>query len=136
MSTDDATRTTTVLPLADPTVPGGADIDAAASVPDNAPAADASGDAPAPAAPLGAPRVRWAGIVWGLVLAGVASAAVWMTSSPAGVDGLVDTARGVTPGMLVAVAPLTLGGLVLVTGLVGLLRRAQRRSIRRNGQSA
>lgn len=91
----------------------------------------ASEPMPAPAAELEpAPalraRTRWAAIVWGLVLAGLAWAGIWLTSVPDRVDELVTWLRGIDTATAVAYGLLALGALVLVTGVVGLLRRAQR----------
>lgn len=89
-----------------------------------APDAPTAADAAVPP-PAGA-RVRWAGIVWGLALAALAAYGVWLTGTPGRLDELAALAPQISPTGLVAAVALTLGGLVLVTGLVGLLRRAQR----------
>lgn len=100
--------------------------------PDGAPVADALGSS-APGASLAAgpatvlrARTRWAGIVWGLVLAVVAAAGVWLTSAPGRVDDLVAWVGALSPVTAVGGAVLVVGALLLVVGLVGLLRRAQR----------
>lgn len=95
-----------------------------ASEPASEPSA-AIGTQPAPAPALRA-RTRWAGIVWGLVLAGLAWAGIWLASAPDRVDELVTWLRGIDTATAVAYGLLALGALVLVTGVVGLLRRAQR----------
>lgn len=82
-------------------------------------------------APPAGPRVRWAGIVWGLALATLAAYGVWLTGTPGRLDELATVAPQISPTGLVAAVALTLGALVLVTGLVGLLRRAQRAVARR-----
>lgn len=92
--------------------------------------------APAPAdgaVPPAGPRVRWAGIVWGLALAALAAYGVWLAGTPGRLDELAALAPQISPTGLVAAVALTLGALVLVTGLVGLLRRAQRAVARRRG---
>ncbi len=73
------------------------------------------------------PRTRWAGIVWGLALAAVAAAGVWLASGAGRADELVAWARTLTVATGIGYGVLALGALVLITGLVGLLRRAQRR---------
>lgn len=75
--------------------------------------------------PLG-PRVRWAGVVWGIVLAAVSAGGFWMTSTPDALAHLSAAARDLSVSTLIAVPALALGAAVLVTGVVGLLRRAQR----------
>ncbi|PZU49127.1 MAG: hypothetical protein DI566_02100 [Microbacterium sp.] len=83
------------------------------------------------------PRTRWAGIVWGLVFAAVAVAGVSLTASETAVDELVAWVTDLSVATAIGWAVLAIGGLLLVTGLVGLLRRAQRalaaRSARQRG---
>ncbi|WP_431802011.1 hypothetical protein [Microbacterium sp. bgisy203] len=71
-------------------------------------------------------RTRWAGIVWGLVLAAMAIGGVWLASGEARIDDLVAWIAALSPATAIGLGVLTLGALILVTGLVGLLRRAQR----------
>ncbi|BDZ40534.1 hypothetical protein [Microbacterium suwonense] len=85
-----------------------------------------SADAELPAsAPL--PRTRWAAIVWGVCFAGIAWAGIWMLGSADRRDGVADAFASLTPGTITALVLLTIGVLVLITGLVGLIRHAQRR---------
>lgn len=79
------------------------------------------------APPLPRPRLRWAAIVWGLVLAGVAASVLWIVVSPARRDGFVDWFAGLSPAAIAAYVLLVIGGFVLVAGVVGLIRRSQRR---------
>lgn len=72
------------------------------------------------------PRTRWAGIVWGLVLAALAWAGVWLASGTDRASDLAAWARDLTPAAAIGYGILAIGGLLLVTGVVGLLRRAQR----------
>lgn len=95
-----------------------------------APASDSDSEAATETAPPLRARIRWAGIVWGLVLAAVAWAGIWLTSAPDRVDELSAWLRGIDTVTAVAYGLLALGALALVTGLVGLLRRAQRALIR------
>ncbi len=97
--------------------------------------------APAPeraaaAAPPTGPRVRWAGILWGLVLAGIAATGVWILTDASRQTALVEWMLGLSPAAAVAYAVLILGGFALVAGLVGLARRAQRVGERRRAASA
>ncbi len=72
------------------------------------------------------PRIRWAGIVWGLVLATVAATGVALTWGPTRLDDLAAFVPQLTVTTVVAGVLMTLGALALITGLVGLLRRGQR----------
>lgn len=76
------------------------------------------------------PRIRWAGIVWGLVLAAVATTGLAVTWGPTRLDDLTAFVPQLTATTVVAAVLMTLGALALVTGLVGLLRRAQRAAAR------
>ncbi|MEZ3161720.1 hypothetical protein AB1K54_14430 [Microbacterium sp. BWT-B31] len=76
--------------------------------------------------PLPRPRTRWAAIVWGLVLAGAAASVLFVASSPARRDGFANWMLTLSPAAIVAYVLLAIGGLVLVAGVVGLIRRVQR----------
>ncbi len=89
--------------------------------------------AAATAATLPAPRVRWAGIVWGAVLAGVAASALWLLADPshyAPIRAWLITLspESFNPGVIVGVVILVVGVLLLIGGGVALLRRAQLRA--------
>lgn len=91
------------------------------------PADDHAAPAGAPGAvPITAPRTRWAAIIWGAFFVIVAWTGIWMLGAPGRRDGVTDWFASLDPGMLTASALLVAGVLVLVTGLVGLFRRAQR----------
>jgi hypothetical protein len=75
---------------------------------------------------LSRPRVRWAGIVWGLVLAAIAAGAVWFLTDPARQAALASWTVSLSPATAIAVAVLVLGVFALITGVVGIARRAQR----------
>lgn len=82
-----------------------------------------AGDAPAPAR---GPRIRWGGIVWGVFFAATAGAGLWIVGS---VDHRGDVAAWfdrLTIATAVGTGILALGIVLLVAGLVGLLRRAQK----------
>ncbi|MBF4561513.1 hypothetical protein ITJ43_05130 [Microbacterium sp. VKM Ac-2870] len=76
------------------------------------------------------PRIRWAGIVWGFVLAAVAATGLAVTWGPTRLDDLATVVPQLTVSTVVAAALMTLGALALITGLVGLLRRGQRAAAR------
>ena len=99
--------------------------------------------APAPAQPVAAasvpltrPRVRWAGIVWGLVLATIATAALWLLLDPARQAALTSWVVGLSPATAIAVGVLIIGLFALITGVVGIARRTQRGIERRRAASA
>jgi len=81
------------------------------------------------------PRVRWAAIVWGLVLAGIAALALWLLTDASRQVAVTDWMLNLTPAAAIAYAVLILGGFALIAGLVGLVRRAQRAGERRRGAS-
>ena len=72
------------------------------------------------------PRTRWAGIVWGIALAALASAGIWLASGAGRLDDLSTWVGDLSPAAAVGYGVLAVGALLLITGLVGLLRRAQR----------
>lgn len=90
--------------------------------PGTSPAADAGAMASAPP-----PRIRWAAIVWGAVFAIIAWTGIWMLSSADRRSGISDWFAALSPGTVTALALLSIGVLVLVAGLVGLIRRLQKR---------
>lgn len=81
-----------------------------------------------------APRVRWASIVWGLVFAGVATAALWFLAGDDRRAALADGVSTLTPVTLLTIVLLTAGALLLVGGVAGLLRHAQRRGATRRSE--
>lgn len=78
-----------------------------------------------PDAPAARPRTRWAAVVWGLVFAALAAVGMWLTSEPARLDDLAAWVLALDAGSAVGYGLLAFGGLVLIIGLVGILRRAQ-----------
>lgn len=77
-------------------------------------------------APLARPRVRWAGIVWGLAFATLAVGGIVLSRSSDAYSGLLEWVAAITAPTLVATALLTAGAAILVAGIVGMLRHAQR----------
>ncbi|ALJ19155.1 hypothetical protein [Microbacterium sp. No. 7] len=90
------------------------------------PDATVTADGAAPATELSRPRTRWAAIIWGLVFAVLAAAGLALANAPRPIDRLSEWVQQVEPVSLTAYGLLVVGGLVLVTGLVGLARRAQK----------
>src|SRR4051794_30189083 len=88
--------------------------------------ASVSADAePTASAPL--PRTRWAAIVWGACFAAIAWFGIWMLSSVGRRGDVTDWFASLNPGTITALALLSVGVLVLITGAVGLMRRVQLR---------
>lgn len=90
---------------------------------------------PAASVDLTGPRVRWAGIVWGLVLAAIAAVALWILLDPARQLALTSWLVDLSPATAVAIAVLLLGLFALIAGIVGIARRAQRGLERRRAAS-
>ncbi|MGN6220030.1 MAG: hypothetical protein ACTHNQ_11040 [Microbacterium sp.] len=82
------------------------------------------------------PRTRWAGIVWGLALAAIASFALWLLTDVDRQAAATDWILSLTPAAAIAYSVLVIGAFALAAGLVGLVRRAQRAGERRRAASA
>lgn len=80
--------------------------------------------------PTAGPRIRWAAIVWGLLFAAIAAGTLLTLLSPERRDAFAAWAVSLSPTTVMLYGLLAVGALVLVLGLVGLLRRAQRRLAR------
>ncbi|BDZ54282.1 hypothetical protein [Agromyces marinus] len=72
------------------------------------------------------PRIRWAGILWGLVFAAIAATTLWTVVDPERRDAASAWWSSLEPAMLGLMLLLALGGILLVAGLAGVLRRASR----------
>lgn len=94
---------------------------AAASVPEVPEAA-----APIAAAP---PRTRWAAIIWGIVFAVIAVSMIGLLIDDGRSAGVSDWILSLTPASITAMVLLALGGIVLICGAIGLIRRAQHRAM-------
>lgn len=81
-----------------------------------------------------APRVRWAAIIWGMLLAASAGAMIWILTTADRREELVQWFAGLTPEALGAIALFAVGVLVLVCGTIGLIRRAQHQAASRRAQ--
>ncbi|MDQ2698585.1 MAG: hypothetical protein M3Y46_07310 [Actinomycetota bacterium] len=90
---------------------------------------------PAASLPRRRPRTRWAGIVWGLVLAAIAAVAVSILADPARQEVAMEWLQHLTPAAAVAYSVLVIGAFALIAGIVGLARRAQRGLERRREAS-
>ncbi|WEK13645.1 MAG: hypothetical protein P0Y48_00090 [Candidatus Microbacterium phytovorans] len=77
------------------------------------------------------PRTRWAGIVWGLAFGAIAAGGIWLSSGLERLDGLSAWLLDLGTGAAIGYGLLTVGGLLLVGGIAGLLRRAQLAASRR-----
>lgn len=117
-----AEETRPVVPVAEPTPP--------AYVPHiPSPAVEI---AAAPAAPA-APRVRWAGIVWGAVFALLAATALWVLAEASRIEALGEWLRTLapgefSPGWVIGIVVLAGGVLLLLLGGLALIRNAQLRA--------
>lgn len=89
--------------------------------------AAASAEASDAASALPAPRTRWAAIIWGAVFAGIAAWALWTFGDVERRAGVLQWIGELSVASGVAYGLLALGALVLILGLIGVLRRAQRR---------
>ena len=112
-----------------------------------APAAPAASPAPAaPAAPATPsftfaysvppassrrPPVRWAGIVWGVLLVVFSSVTLIVVSSPARLTGVTVWIATLTPGAAWALWIALLGLVIVVSALLGAIGAAQRSRRRR-----
>jgi len=74
-----------------------------------------------------APRTRWAAIIWGLLFAGIAAAALSVLADAERRENVADALLTMTPTTITAIVLLTAGVLLLVGGAAGLIRRAQRK---------
>ena len=74
------------------------------------------------------PRIRWAGIIWGLVFAGIAATVLWIVLEPARMELVADWWATLTPAGLLLTVLLVLGGLLLIAGVSALARRSDRKA--------
>lgn len=77
---------------------------------------------------LPSPRVRWAGIVWGLVFSALAVTAIWTVAEASAREAirswiLAFDPASISAGGIVAASVIAVGVLLLVVGGVALLRR-------------
>ena len=72
------------------------------------------------------PRTRWAAIIWGAVFAAIAAGTLSLVIYPANRNEFADWLFGLAPSVSLLLLALAVGTLMLLLGLIGLLRRAQR----------
>lgn len=77
------------------------------------------------------PRTRWAAIIWGTVFAAIAVSMIALLANRSGSDDVGDWILSLTPGAITAMLLLAAGGIVLICGAIGLIRRLQLRGQRR-----
>jgi hypothetical protein len=74
------------------------------------------------------PHVRAGSIAWGLIVIATAAAVLWVVAEPARRSAVTDWAATLTPGGAALVAVLVCGAILLLSGVLAAIRRAQRRS--------
>jgi hypothetical protein len=82
------------------------------------------------------PRIRVGAVVWGLIVTAVGAGALYLLTSPERRQAAIDWVTSLTPFGFVVTGLALLGALVFVTGLVVLIRDAQRRHGRANEVSS
>jgi len=73
-----------------------------------------------------APRIRWAGIIWGLMFLAAGWFALWTLTAAARRSAFSGWILTLGDGGWMIVAAFALGGLLLVLGLIAALRAASR----------
>lgn len=84
---------------------------------------EAQPDAQARSAPLLAPHIRWAGILWGLVFAATAGVLLWLLADGSRRGAVSVWLLHTPPATVLLVVLLGVGGLLFVAGLASVLRR-------------
>jgi hypothetical protein len=80
--------------------------------------------------PSGRPPVRWGGVVWGLLLVLFAGGTLWVLSSPSRLTAWDRWVSTLTPATAWALGIAVVGLVIVVSGLLGAIRSAQRRRAR------
>lgn len=83
-------------------------------------------DASDPSTAIVRPTVRWGALVWSLLFGALAATTLWVIAEPARRDAVASSFANLSPLAAALYALLALGVLVVVFGLVGLIRRAER----------
>lgn len=73
------------------------------------------------------PRIRFGAIAWGLIVCAIAGTVLTVIGTPDARTAFAAWLGSLTPGGYVLIGVLVLGGLILLWGLLGLIRRLQRR---------
>ncbi len=114
----------------DQTVPLDAVPDAPAEAPPPTatwPALTVTPTTPVAPQPYVRPRTRWAAIVWGLIIAGIAATTLAIVGSPERRLAVSDWLATLTPGAFWVLLVLVVGVFILVLAVLALIRRAQLR---------
>lgn len=74
------------------------------------------------------PRIRASAITWGLIVAAVASGALYLVSAPGRRQSFLDWLLALEGGDIALIAIACSGAIVLVAGLLSAARSLQRRS--------
>ncbi|GAA3736485.1 hypothetical protein GCM10022239_10420 [Leifsonia bigeumensis] len=72
------------------------------------------------------PRIRFGAIAWGLIVCAIAGAVLTVIGTPGARSAFASWLGSLTPGGYVLIGVLVLGGLILLWGLLGVIRRLQR----------
>ena len=80
-----------------------------------------------PTGARGRPPIRWAGVVWGVIVMGVATATLYVASAPERVRAVHDWLWNLDGGVAWALILAVVGGIIVVFALLGAIRSMQRR---------
>ncbi len=94
---------------------------------DTAPTAPDAAAASALPAPPPRPRVRFAAVVWGIVVAAIAATLVWVIADPARTDAAIGTLLAANPALVVVGLLLAAGVSILLGSLLAAVHRWQAR---------
>lgn len=83
----------------------------------------------------GGPRVRWAGIIWGIVFVAFSVVGLLAVTDPAVQAVFTEWWFTATPLSFAAVSVLGVGVVALLCGLIAIARRSQRSAERRREQA-
>lgn len=77
--------------------------------------------------PAPRPHVRAGSIAWGIIVIATASLVLWVVSDTGRRDAAIDWVIGLTPATATLVGVLTIGGILVIAGVLAGIRRLQRR---------
>lgn len=112
-----------------PTAPTAPTVPLTPAEPWLTPAPFGAGDASADARTAGRTPVRWGGVVWGLLLVLFAAGTLWVLSSPSRLAAWELWVSTLTPATAWALGIAVVGLVIVVSGLLGAIRSAQRRRV-------
>ena len=75
-----------------------------------------------------APRIRFAAITWGTILAIISVTTILVIGDPAARQVVGDFLTGITVASAILVGVVIVGGIILVGGLLTMIHRAQSRT--------